>query len=147
MRVLALLAAAALLAGCSGPAEESGLPLNDPATPAPEPVDLHEVVNLMAGGSGSWSFDIAPGATSVEVRFYTTGVGVGMPICVSWETPEGSADVCDGGTNIVVSPDLLRLTENVYYEVGGGARPGHYAFQMDAGPRPMDFHAVVRVTY
>jgi hypothetical protein len=149
MRVLALLAAAFLLAGCSGPVEESGSPTNEPAAAAPEPVDIHEVVNLMAGGSGSWSFDIAEGARSVEVRFYTAGagVGVGLPICVSWEAPEGSAEVCDGGTNIIVSPDLLLLTEKVYYEVGGGAMPGHYAFQMDAGPRPVDFHAVVSVTY
>lgn len=143
-----------LVAGCAG-TPEAQAPSSDvgPLEAAPpEPVDIHEVVPLVQGGSGAWTFEVAPGATDVSIRFFATGkavVGSGLPTCLTFETPEGSdaAGICQGGgPNVNVAPYLV-LNERVFYERGDDAPVGKYSFTLEGQPSATDFHAVVSVQY
>jgi hypothetical protein len=155
LAVLAL-SLAALIAGCASPADEAAAaePVAEAASGAsPEPVDIHEVVPLVEGGEATWTFDVEPGATTVEMRFFATGkavAGTGLPTCLTIETPAGqdTAGICQGGgANVQVAPYVV-LNERVFYEQSGTDAPiGTYSFTLEAGPSATDFHAMVTVSY
>lgn len=153
MRVLLVLALVAfVLAGCAG------APAADPSTAdaasmeaPPEAVDIHETVDLVQGGSETWTFEVGPGATTVEMRFFATAkavTGMHLATCLTIETPasQESADVCDSlSANVGVS---LVPSERVFYEASGADAPvGTYRFTLEAGPSATDFHALVTVSY
>jgi hypothetical protein len=155
MRVLLVLAIVAfVLAGCAG------APAADPSTAdaasmeaPPEAVDIHDVVDLVQGGSETWTFEVGPGATTVEMRFFATAkavAGTGLATCLTIVTPaaQESADVCESlSGNVVVSPSLVP-NERIFYEASGADAPvGTYRFTLEAGPSATDFHAMVTVSY
>lgn len=124
-----------------------------PAAPV-EPVAIHDVVPLVQGAQRTWSFDIGPNATQVEVRFFATGkavVGGGMPTCVRWEGPKGSdaAGQCigPGQGNVIVSPSIIFPEGRTYFALGADAPTGHYTVSLDSEQSAADFHAVVIVAY
>jgi hypothetical protein len=156
MRVRLVLALVPLvLAGCAG-APGAAPPASDAETSmvaAPEPVEIHDVVDLVQGGEKAWTFEVGPGATTVEMRFFATAkavTGTHLATCLTIETPadQESARVCDSlSTNVVVSPSLVG-NERIFYEASGADAPvGTYRFSLDAGPSATDFHAVVTVAY
>ena len=143
-----------VLAGCAG-APGAAPPASDAGTSmvaAPEPVDIHETVDLVQGGSDTWTFEVGPGATTVEMRFFATPkavTGMHMATCLTVETPadQESDRVCDSlSANVAVS--LVGNNERVFYEASGADAPvGTYTFTLDAGPSATDFHAMVTVAY
>lgn len=146
-----------LLAGCAGgqdPAREASDQAVEAEPARPEPVSIHEVVPLATGAQTTWSFQVEPGATTVDIRFYATGsavvAGGGLPACLTIETPEGSASAGNcvgGGQNLVVAPYVVVL-ERVFYERSGAdAAVGSYQFTLDADQSATDFHAMVTVEY
>jgi hypothetical protein len=155
MRVLLLPALVGLLlAGCAGaPAANPSTADVEDASPAPpEAVDIHDVVDLVQGGSETWTFEVGPGATTVEMRFFATAkavTGMHMATCLTVETPadQESDRVCDSlSPNVAVT--LVGNNERVFYEASGADAPvGTYRFTLDAGPSATDFHAQVTVSY
>jgi hypothetical protein len=155
MRALvALILLPFLLAGCAGSPSDDPAALDpEAAAPAPEPVDIHEVVDLVQGGSATWTFEVGPGATTVEMRFFATAkavIGTHLATCLTIETPadQESARVCNSlSPSVAVSPSQVP-NERSFYEQSGAAAPvGTYTFTLDAGPSPTDFHALVTVSY
>jgi hypothetical protein len=157
MRALLTLAIVPFLfAGCAGTADVAApLVENEPVQAAsPEPVAIHDAVNLVDGEQRTWSFTVEPGATTVEMRFFATGkavAGAGLPTCLTIETPAGAdtAGICQGGGtgNVQVAPYLV-VNERVFYEDSGADVPaGDYTFTLDAQPSATDFHAMVTVSY
>lgn len=151
MRLVALLAAIPLfLAGCADGADPStGDEADDALQATPEPVAIHDTVPLVQGGQRTWSFEIAPGATAVEMRFFATGVpGTSLSTCLTGKTPAGPVSVCQAGSlSVQVTPDLL-ANEHVFYEMTGTGSPvGSYTFTLESAPSAADFHAMVTVNY
>lgn len=155
MRVLLVPALVAfVLAGCAGaPAADPSTADPEAASPAPpEAVDIHETVDLVQGGSDTWTFEVGPGATTVEMRFFATPKAVTemhMATCLTIETPADQEPdrVCNSlSPNVAVS--LVGNNERVFYEALGADAPvGTYTFTLDAGPSATDFHAQVTVAY
>jgi hypothetical protein len=155
MRVLLLPALVAfVLAGCAGapPADPSTADAEDASPAPPEAVDIHETVDLVQGSQKTWTFEVGPGATTVEMRFFATPKAVTdthLATCLTIETPadQEPAHVCNSlSPNVAVS--LVGSNERVFYEASGAGAPvGTYKFTLDAGPSPTDFHAMVTVSY
>ena len=169
-RLMRLVPVVALLflAGCIEASTPQG-PASDvvaPESAAPEPVEIHDVIDLAMEPTGvqrTWSFNVAEGATEVSMRFFATGKaaagGTGLT-CLGFETPEmtGAAGVCAGvpNVNLVVSPTYVVnevnevanqvANERVFFESSEPV-PGSYSFTLDAKPSATDFHAVVHVAY
>ncbi len=142
-----------VLAGCAG-AQDADPSTADAASmeAPPEAVDIHEVVDLVQGGSESWTFEVGPGARTVEMRFFATPkavTGMHMATCLTVDTPadQESDRVCDSlSANVAVV--VVGGNERVFYEASGADLPvGTYRFSLDAGPSATDFHAVVTVSY
>lgn len=154
MRSILAVLTITLLSGCSSPGDAPIEPDDDAGGPAaPQPVEVHDVLNLVEGAQQSWTFDLAPGAKEVAIRFFVTGkvvVGAGLPLCFTWDTPssQDATGVCQGtgAGNLQVTP-YFNDGEETLYANDLGAVPGRYMFQLDAQPSTTDFHAQVTITY
>jgi hypothetical protein len=143
-----------VLAGCAGAPDADSMTadVGPFEAAAPEAVSIHDVLDLVAGNQRTWTFQVEPGATTVEMRFFATGNGVpgtGLPTCLTIETPagNGASGSCQGGQgNVNLSPYVV-MNERVFYEDSGDVPVGTYKFTLNAQPSTTDFHAVVTVAY
>jgi hypothetical protein len=158
---LALLLAAAL-AGCSSTSPDDQDPPAAEAT-APQPVAIDERLDLtVAGASDSWSFVVAPNATTAKVTFTLEGPD-GAPAhfeseqpCLTWtvrkgeKTTTGSSGSCGGVGNVNVAIGAMNaVAPRVLLDWDLVAEPGSYTFDVDAGAGTTVavLHAVATVTY